>query len=62
MDTGRISARYAKALYEYAVENNQDTAIYEEMKLVSESLFAVPEICKALLNPVISTEKRRSYY
>ncbi|MCK9156930.1 MAG: F0F1 ATP synthase subunit delta [Paludibacteraceae bacterium] len=59
MDTGRISARYAKALYEYAVEKKQDTVIYEEMKLLSDSLFAVPEINKALLNPVISTEKKK---
>lgn len=59
MNTGRISARYAKALYEYAAENGQDGKVYEEMKVLSDTLFEVPEINKALLNPIVSADKKK---
>lgn len=59
MDTGRISARYAKALYEFAVENNKAEAIYESMKIVSSSFASVPELNKALVNPQVSKEKKK---
>ena len=59
MDTGRISARYAKALYEFAVENNKAEAIYESMKIVSNSFATVPELNKALVNPQVSKEKKK---
>ena len=59
MDTGRISARYAKALYEYAAERKKEKEIYEEMKLISEVFSLVPALTKAMNNPRISSEKKR---
>ena len=59
MDTGRISARYAKALYEYAAERKKEKEIYDEMKFISEVLFLVPALTKALDNPRISSEKKK---
>ncbi len=59
MDTGRISARYAKALYEYAVDKKKEKEIYEEMKFISDVFFLVPELTKALDNPRISSEKKK---
>jgi F-type H+-transporting ATPase subunit delta len=59
MDTGRISARYAKALYEYAAETKKEKEIYEEMKFISDVFFHVPEFTRALDNPRIPSEKKR---
>ena len=59
MDAGRISARYAKALYEYASEKKKEKGIYEEMKFISEVFFLVPELTKALDNPRIPSEKKK---
>jgi len=59
MDTGRISARYAKALYEYAAERKKEKEIYDEMKFISEVFFRVPEFTKSLDNPRISSEKKK---
>jgi len=59
MDTGRISARYAKALYEYAAERKKEKEIYEQMKFISEVFFLTPALTKALDNPRISSEKKR---
>ena len=59
MDTGRISARYAKALYEYAAENKKEKEIYEQMKFISEVFFLVPELTKELDNPRITSERKK---
>lgn len=59
MNTGRISARYAKALYEFAAENGQDGKVYEEMKALSNVMFDLPEINKTLLNPIVTAEKKK---
>ncbi len=59
MDTGRISARYAKALYEYAAENKKEKEIYEQMKFISDVFFLTPALTKALDNPRISSNKKK---
>jgi len=59
MDSGRISTRYAKALYEYAAERKKEKTIYEEMKFLSNVFFLTPELAKALDNPRISSEKKK---
>jgi F-type H+-transporting ATPase subunit delta len=59
MDTGRISARYAKALYEYAAENKKEKEIYERMKFISDVFFLVPELTRELDNPRITSEKKK---
>ena len=59
MDSGRISARYAKALYEYAAERKKEKTIYEEMKFISDVFSFTPELAKALDNPRISSETKK---
>jgi len=59
MNTGKISARYAKALYLFAEENGKENAVYEEMKVVAKSFMDLPELREALKNPTVSKEKRK---
>lgn len=59
MNTGRISARYAKALYEYAAENKKEKEIYDRMKFIAEVFFLTPALDKALDNPRISPERKK---
>ena len=58
MDTGIISTRYAKAIYKYAASRGDETCLYEEMKTFSKQFPVVPELKKALENPIISYEKK----
>lgn len=58
MNTGKISARYAKALYQFALESNSETEVYESMKLVSESYINVPQLRDAMVNPTLTKQKK----
>lgn len=58
MNTGKISARYAKALYKFAEERKHESDVYESMKLVSTSFFNVPQLREAMINPTISKQKK----
>lgn len=59
MDAGRISARYAKALYEYAADRKKEEVIYEKMKFISDVFLSTPGLTKALDNPRISSKKKK---
>jgi F-type H+-transporting ATPase subunit delta len=59
MITGKISARYAKALYKFAEERKQEESIYNEMKIVANSFFEVPELKEALANPTLTAQKKK---
>jgi F-type H+-transporting ATPase subunit delta len=59
MDVSRISARYAKALYEYAADREKEKEIYDEMKFISEVFFSVPHLTSSLDNPRIPSEKKK---
>lgn len=59
MDTGRISARYAKALFEVAKEHNCEDKVYKEMETIADSFMDVPELKKALLNPQVNNDQRK---
>lgn len=58
MNTGKISARYAKALYKFAEESKHESDVYEAMKLVSASFSSVPQLREAMINPTISKQKK----
>ena len=53
MDSSRISTRYAKAVYEFALEHKEETRLYEEMKLLSSQFFAFKMMSKVMENPTI---------
>ena len=59
MNTGKISARYAKALYEFAADANVADKVYETMKLVSAAFVNVDGLKDAIANPTISKEKKK---
>lgn len=59
MNTGKISARYAKALYEFATEANVADKIYEAMKLVSATFVNVEGLKDAIANPTLSKDKKK---
>lgn len=59
MNTGKISARYAKALYEFASEAKVADKVYEITKVVSASFANVDGLSEAIANPTISNEKKK---
>ncbi len=59
MNTGKISARYAKALYEFATEANVADKVYESMKIVFASFLNVEGLKDAIANPTISKETKK---
>lgn len=58
MDIGNISTRYAKALLRFATENGEEAQVYEEMSALADNFSAVPELQKAMLNPVVAVDKK----
>jgi len=57
MNNSKIAVRYAKALFDLAMEQNSIDAVYEDMKAVYR-LCAMPEVREIITNPVISQKKR----
>ena len=54
MDTGRISTRYAKALYVYAAELKEEDVLFAKMKALSESFATHKSLQKVMEDPTIS--------
>ena len=53
MNQGLIPSRYAKALYEYAAAQGEDSRIFELMEKLSVSFRTEPGLLKATVNPFI---------
>lgn len=58
MSDGLIPQRYARALYKYALEHNNATAVYDEMKQVADSFEAFPEMQKVMTNPFVDAARK----
>ena len=58
MDNGLIPHRYAKALYKFAQEHDNTTAVYDEMKQVITAFQQNPGLQKALANPFVSRQDK----
>lgn len=58
MDEGKISIRYAHALYALAVEKSLQQQIYNEMQILSQAFFEVPDLSKTLANPMHTAEEK----
>ncbi len=58
MNTGVISKRYAKALYEFAEGSKKEEQVYREMEVLARSYMQVPDLRKALDNPLLSTDAK----
>ncbi len=59
MNTGKISARYAKALYMFAEDSKHEELVYNDVKTLSDNFSLVPQLSEALDNPTISNQKKR---
>jgi len=55
MDTGIISNRYAKAIFQYATECAEENRLREELKILSEQFLAVPALKRVLSDPTVSS-------
>ncbi len=58
MDSSRISVRYAKAVYEFALEKKEETRLYGEMKLLSSHFFAFKSMSKVMEDPTIPASEK----
>jgi F-type H+-transporting ATPase subunit delta len=61
MNTSRISVRYAKALFETALEQNKAEKINTDMRLISQAVVS-PEFKDFLENPVIFPSKKQAIF
>jgi F-type H+-transporting ATPase subunit delta len=60
MDSGRISSRYAHAIYRYAEDRGDETRLWNEMKALAVQFALVPQLTKTLENPIISNQEKQS--
>jgi F-type H+-transporting ATPase subunit delta len=58
MDTGVISTRYARAIYEYAAEKGNETALYREMQGLAKNFLAFPTLREVMNNPTVAPEQK----
>ncbi len=61
MNTNRITVRYAKALYDFAFEQNKTEQVNKDMRLLSETV-KIPEFKNMLENPVIFPSKKNTAF
>lgn len=57
MNNSTIAVRYARALFDLALEKDAIDTVYDDMKLI-EKLCAMEEVKEIITNPVISRKKR----
>jgi F-type H+-transporting ATPase subunit delta len=58
MDAGIISTRYARAIYKFAADRNEETRLCEEMRTLSRQFSAIPELKHALENPTLPPDEK----
>lgn len=60
MNTGKISTRYAAALYSLSKEQGMEEIVYEQMYELSEAMIALPSLSQALSSPMFSEKDKLS--
>lgn len=58
MNTGKISARYAKAVYDFASVQKEEKTVYEEMKYLIKSFQVFPLLKETMENPTVSSQEK----
>ena len=58
MNSGKISVRYAKAIYEFSLAQKEDETVYEEMKCLVKSFQAFPLLKATMENPTVSSQEK----
>lgn len=59
MKTGRASIRYAKALLEFAIDNQKENMLVEEMQNVLSIMVNHPDLDEALNSPVLPSSIKK---
>jgi len=54
MDTGIMSHRYAKAIYQFAAECKEEDQLRKELKFMTEQFLACPSLNKMMSDPTVS--------
>ncbi len=60
MEIGTISVRYARALYKYALEQNEEHTVYTEMENLSGIYSYEPRLRLMIENPSMTLEQKES--
>lgn len=60
MDIGIVASRYAKALLRFAMEKNEEKAVYAEMQRLDHSFRNVSALNTTLQNPILSHDQKVS--
>lgn len=58
MNTGKISTRYAAALYSLSKEKKCEEEVYEQMYRLSEAMIGMPRLTQALSNPMFTDAEK----
>jgi F-type H+-transporting ATPase subunit delta len=58
MNAGIISNRYAKAIFQFALERNEENKLREEFRILSEQFLAVPLMKSVLDDPTVSQAEK----
>ncbi|MBP5259278.1 MAG: F0F1 ATP synthase subunit delta [Paludibacteraceae bacterium] len=58
MNHGKISIRYARALYEYALEHQEDKAVYADMQMLARTAAEVKGMTVFLANPAAGRQDK----
>lgn len=58
MNEGLISKRYAKALYDHAVDLGEETLLHHRMQILEAILRRMPELRESLRSPMISVDEK----
>lgn len=58
MNIGKISVRYARALYALASEQGVEQQLFEQVQHLSEVFFKMPELSDALSNPLFGSDDK----
>ena len=59
MKAGRASIRYAKAFLEFAIENQKDKSVIEEMENILSLVESSPQLDEALNSPILPGSQKR---
>ena len=62
MKNPKLSSRYAKALFDFASENNQVEEIYDDLRLFANTLKENRELQVLLRNPVIEPHQKHQIF
>ncbi|HNW97656.1 MAG TPA: ATP synthase F1 subunit delta [Bacteroidales bacterium] len=60
MKESRIAVRYAKALFELALEQKNTDAVFYDMKLVADTCHSNKDFRLMLISPIINSDKKRN--